>query len=458
MRTWSKRPAQPHSNYFFLDEHGFDDIRALGDPMANPPVSKCIAYAMAACAALAVAAFSFAAHAQGAKRNIPVTDRLRPELEPQGARLGGFLLYPKLGVEERFVDNIFSTDDDTQNDLITILHPSFRLNSNWNRHALNFSGTASVARHAKNGAEDYEDFRIGTNGRIDIVRDTFLTAAFSYSVSHEDRGSLDDVNGAEPTNFTVLLPTVGFSHRFGRFNLNTVGTLRRFDYDDVSAAGGATINNDDRDRDEWEGVVRLGYEIIPEYEAFIRGSVKRVDYDTPSDGQTFNRDGNGFKIGAGTAIDFTGVVFGDVLAEYLYRDFDATAFDTITGPRLVGRITWNVTPLTSIKGALRAGIEETTVTQSGSFASGSFDTQADVSIDHELLRNLLLGAKASIRNKDFKGIDRTDNDIGFGISVKYMANRNFYLLAGYDHRRHDSDIDGEDFVINAFSIRLDLQF
>lgn len=381
-------------------------------------------------------------------RGVTVTERARPDLDPLGIRAAGFFFYPKLGLSERYDDNIFSTDTGEKDDFITIVSPSFELRSNWRNHALNFFGTADIGRYAENGDEDYEDYTVGADGRVDIVRDSLVKAAISFSELHEDRGSPDDVAGDEPTEFSVLFPQLGVFHRFGRFNLNVDGTLHQFDFDDVSP-----INNDDRDRNEWEAKVRLGYEIVPHYEAFIRASYNVRSYDDAVDDSGLDRDSDGFEVVAGTAIDFTGVTFGDVFVGFRSQDPDDPTLPTIDGVGFGGQIVWNVTGLTTVKGFVRRTVEETTLNGS----SGFFATHVGASVDHELLRNLLVGADASFTNKDYDGIDRDDDDIRFGVHGKYLLNRHLYLSARYDYSRRDSDAAGEDFDKHVFMVRLETQ-
>ncbi len=388
-------------------------------------------------------------------RGVTVTDRARPDLDPLGIRAAGFLLYPKLAVAEQYDDNIFSTDTDEEDDFITIANPSIQLRSNWRNHALNFVGTAEIGRYAENSDEDYEDYTIGADGRVDIVRDSFVKAAISFSELHEERGSPDDPGGDEPTEFSVLFPQVGVFHRFGRFNLNVDGTLRRFDFDDASVAG-VPINNDDRDRNEWEATVRLGYEIVPRYEAFIRASYNVRDYDDAVDDNGFDRDSDGFAVVAGTAIEFTGVTFGNVFVGFHSQDRDDPALSTINGVKFGGQIIWNVTGLTTVKGFVRRTIEETTLAG----AAGFFATRVGASVDHELLRNLLVGAEASFTNSAYEGIDRDDDDIGFGVYGKYLLNRHLYLSARYDFRDRESTgaDEGRVFDKNVFMVSLATQF
>lgn len=400
-------------------------------------------------------------------RGVTVTGRARPDLDPLGIRAAGFLFYPKLAVAEQYDDNVFSTETGEEDDFITIVSPSFQLRSNWRNHALNFFGTAAIGRYAQISDEDYEDYTIGADARVDIVRDSFVKAAISFSELHEDRGSPDDVAGVEPTEFNVLFPQLRVFHRFGRFNLNVDGTLRRFDFDDVACSppigapvlgpgclATGIINNDDRDRNQWEATVRLGYEIVPHYEAFIRGSYIVSGYDDAVDDNGLDRDSDGFEVVAGTAIEFTGVTFGNVFVGFRSQEPDDPTLSTIDGVTFGGQIIWNVTGLTTVKGFVKRTVEETTLVGS----SGFFATRVGASVDHELLRNLLLGAEASFTNKDYDGIDRDDDDIRFGVYGKYLLNRNLYLSARYGYSERASDAAGADFDKNVFMLRLATQF
>jgi len=387
--------------------------------------------------------------------NVGVAQRPRPDLDPAGMRAGSLVLFPRIAVEERYDDNVFSDQNDDA-DFITSVKPGFLLASDWSNHALNVFGDADVAFYADNNDEDYEDFNLGANGRLDVRRDSFVTGSLIYSELHEDRGSADDVNGDEPTEYDSLFPQLGFEHGFGRFRLNLDGQLQRLDFDDVDAPGTfpGRINNDDRDRDQWRGGIRLGYEIVPNYEAFVRGRYFVRRYDDGRDDFGFDRDSDGYEVVAGTAIDFTRILFGNVFAGYRRQDFDDPLLEEVDGLTFGADVTWNVTRLTTIKGFVTRRIEETTLVG----ASGFFATLAGVSVDHELLRNLLIGARASYTKADYEGNGREDDDIVASAYANYMLNRNFRLRAEYRLTDRDSNAPGSDFTKNVFLVRVRAQY
>jgi len=281
----------------------------------------------------------------------------------------------------------------------------------------------------------------------------------AYEARHENRSSPDDVGGKTPTEFSVLSAGIVGFHNFGRVNLSLEGTFDQFDFDDVATSLGTTINNDDRDRDEIEGAVRVGYEIIPDYEAFVRGTYNIRDYDSDLGDDGLDRDSDGFDVVGGVRIDFGGIIFGDFFAGYRSQDFDDPALDSVDGPTIGADITWNVTPLTTIVGSVSREIRETTTTDSaGNSSSARFFTTVALSADHELLRNLLLGAHVSASQDDFEGIERTDEIYRAGINATYMMNRYFYISGGYSFRMRDSDVSTENFMENVFFLSLRTQY
>lgn len=383
-------------------------------------------------------------------RTTTVLGRDRPELKPQGVRISGFVLTPSLGVGEVFDDNVFAKQANTKSDLITTITPAVRISSDWNQHHLSFNGSGNIVRYADNSSEDHETFDLSVDGRIDVSRDTKLTASAAYEVGSEERGSVDDVGGQTPTQFDVSSVATGIVSRFNRLSVSAGGEFSRHDYDDVVATAG-TVNNDDRDRDELKFTLRAGYQIQDEYEAFTQVILTSVDYDAAADDNGLNRDGEGYEIRAGARVDITALLFGDIFVGYLNRDYDGATLrsvDTIVGGL---DLTWNVTPLTTITGGVERGIDETTLAT----ASGSLRTNYDLSVDHELLRNLILSAWAGVSTDDFEGTNRNDDYARAGLGAKYLLNRNFSLAFSYEYSERDSSVSGSDYEINRVFLRLE---
>lgn len=221
------------------------------------------------------------------------------------------------------------------------------------------------------------------------------------------------------------------------------------DYDDVPTTTDP-INHDDRDRERLEVLVRGGYEIVPEYQGFVSIVANFNDYDLSLDDNGVNRDSKGVRLLGGTRIDLSGVTFGDVFVGYIIQDYDDGQLATIDGIAFGADLTWNVSRLTTMKLGIDCLVTETTQ----GLASGTFNTNVDVSVDHELLRNLIVSGSGGYSMSRYKGIDCDDDTLKLGFSAKYMLSRYLSLILDYGRTKRNSSAESSDYVINVVSLRL----
>ena len=94
---------------------------------------------------------------------------------------------------------------------------------------------------------------------------------------------------------------------------------------------------------------------------------------------------------------------------------------------------------------MKRGVSETTLVSS----SGNLSTAVNASVDHELLRNLILTGRLG------KGTNREDEYIRAGVRAKYMLNRYVYLTLDYDYATRESNAANSDYDTNKvlFKIR-----
>ncbi len=199
--------------------------------------------------------------------------------------------------------------------------------------------------------------------------------------------------------------------------------------------------------------MRVGYEINPQYEAFVRGSYNDINYDGLNSAG-IDRSSDGYGVAVGLEVDFGGIFFGDFFAGFRSQDYDDSSLDDFDGFGGGADITWNVTKLTTIGFSALGDVQETTADG----ASGRLVATGEVTVDHELLRNLLLAANASVTRDDYEGISRTDYVYRAGFGVTYMLNRYLRLGADYDFRKRDAEAGGTDFTENVALIRLQVQY
>ena len=383
-------------------------------------------------------------------RRPSVLERPRPDYDARGARMGGFMLLPQLAVSERYDDNIFSREQQEESDFITAIEPSVNVQSGWSRHALRLYGNAEILRYADNTAEDVENYAVGGGGRLDIRRQTTLDLDGSYRLSHEDRGSPDAVAGEEPTEYSLTSGRAMFRRGLRRISLSAGADFRYFDYKDVATGGGPIINNDDRDRLEIDPTVRIAYELMPEYSAFVEGGWIIRSYDQVVDDNGFRRDSDGYKVKLGTSLDLGGKLSGEIYAGWLSQDPDDATLKTIDGVIFGTGLLWNVSQLTSLRATVDRTVEETT--EFGS--AGYLSTRARLGVEHELRRNVLVSGFGSFVNNNYEQITRDDDLLEGGINVKYLLSRNFDVGLDYRITDRNSNILNQDYTKNVVMLRL----
>lgn len=389
-------------------------------------------------------------------RGETVMTRARPELEPLGKRVGSFIIYPKLGVDGTYNDNVFATDNNTKDDFVTDIKPEISATSDWSNHALNLSTGADIGRYADYSRLDYEDFFVNGDGRVDVSRDAAFFAGGGFSREHEDPGAPDAPTDAnKPTEYYLINGFGRYVQSFGRIRATGEASVLRLDYDKTNLVNGDDLSNTGRDRNVYEFGGRLGYELTPNYEAFVRvtGNVRK--YDQKRDAGGVERNSDGYVGVAGVSLDLGGVLFGDVYAGYQEQFFYDSTFDDVSGFTAGGTLTWNVTTLTTLNARAARIIQDTT--QAGSPAI--LRTTGGLTADHELLRNLILSAGLTITNDDYQDVDRDDYYYIGGVGAKYMMNRHVYANIGYQYIHHSSNGNesDDDYDQNLFRIGLEAQ-
>jgi hypothetical protein len=390
---------------------------------------------------------AYGAEGQEPDPNVGVTSRPRPDYDALGIRAGGFLIYPSTSINGQYNDNIFATKDNEEDDFIFTFSPQIAVRSNFPRHSLDFTVQTDVGQYVDHTDENFWDYNAEVGGRLDITRSNRLTAAARFGREHEERDDPEDPGAdvtREPVEYYVFGGDLGFEQDFNRFNVGLLGTFDRRDYNEEDP----DINEDERDRNLYGARLRTGYFISPRINAFLQGGYRREQRDASN---RSGRDNDVYTGAVGTAIDFTGLLFGEAFVGWSLQEFDDSQFDSENGLTYGVGMTWNPTQLTSLRLDGAGGFTPSDV------GSSSLESRIGLRVDHELLRNVLIGAEVGYRRDDFQDADRTDNRFDVGPDITYLLNRYLSVGAGYTFTTQTSDDSEEEFTRNLFTLRLTAQ-
>jgi hypothetical protein len=373
----------------------------------------------------------------------PFPVREGSDYAPRGLHVGGFVASPSLRIEEKFDDDIFANDTD-ESDFVTEIMPGISVQSTWSRHGIGMQAFGKIRRYATHQTEDAEEAGVSLTGRLDVTDVDYLSGFASYSREAQERSDPDDEGQREVSLFDRYVAQTRYGHQFTRFAVRVDARLQRLDYVDAF--------DDDRDRNEFRIGPRFSYEISPSLAAFVEMSYLDRQYDAAVDDNGLDRDSQTVEALAGLTFDLGPVMTGEIAAGAFHTEFDDPNFEAATEPAVEGSLTWSVTELTTVTGRLAR--EATTTTSLGS--SGKVVSHASLRINHELLRNVLVGAQIDYRNEDFQSDNRVDNRIDVQIGGSYLINRNAAVSLGYQYRNRMSNEDTAEFDENIIRLGVDL--
>jgi hypothetical protein len=388
-----------------------------------------------------------------------VTQRPRPELDPIGLHAGDFFWFPRAEFDEAYNNNIFATPSPTTSDLITVLQPSFDLLSSLPRNAVNLHAGAAFQEYAIHPAQNTQSGFGAVDGRLDVDAGSWLYGGAQLAHLYQPRTSPDSPgNAAEPVTYNGYTANAGYMQTGLRLGYQAEIAVNGVRYNAVPLIGGGILPQSANDVNIYQAALRGNYELVPDYQGYIRFAENLRIYPVPSpSGVSLNSQG--YRVDLGLQILPAGLAYGEIYAGYLSQNFFTSRLAPISGLDAGGRLVWNVTRLTTATfNAFRTvNTSNSTISNTG---TGYLDSAVVVNIDHELLHNLLLNANAGYENDAFQGVSRTDNVLSAGASVKYLLNRNLYLGASYSYQQRTSggSAAGTPYAQSILMLRLSTQF
>jgi hypothetical protein len=380
-----------------------------------------------------------------AQKVVSIVDQSRPDYEPLGIRAGAFTVNPHLTVGTQYNDNIYAARHDPQSDWITSLSPEVDVESDWSRHALKLNAGLDTGFYSSESSENYADSHIILDGRGDLVRESFFRVRAGFEHLHEERGAMD-VSEAweEPAVYNRATGKISYYHALNRLSLTAGAGTTSLNWQSVALNQGGSQNLDIRDRNLYNVNARIAYELHPDVHPFVTMRYDWRRYDRPE----AIRDSQGYRLGIGTGFGITGTTTGEIFGGYMLQDYDYR--EKISGAWYGMSLIWNPTRLTSIEARAESSVMETTRVNS----TGVSAAEAKISIDHELLRNLLIGAFLDYKRYSYEGEDITDTYYIFGPGVTYLWNRNLSAKVEFNRRVRGSTISEREFDDNRFVISI----
>ncbi len=371
------------------------------------------------------------ASAQSVPANVGVADRTRSEYDPVGARLGSFILLPRVETSVAYDDNIYAARADKVSDEILTITPAARLSSQWQRNRLDINALYSRNFYASRGSESNSNYQVDAAGILDVSRQTQVrlqALAGRFIESRTDINSFSAI--ASPTRFTRVSGRAGLDHQFNTLAVSAEAGVQKLSYSDTRLIDNTVFDQSFRDNVLTDGTLRLRYGLRTGTAFVVQVSADKLHYNNappPVLGAVANRDTSGYRVEGGLILELSSLIYGDVRIGYLHRNTADPTIKNVSGLSFAANVLWNVTPLTSVRLIANRSVEDSV----SRIVAGNLRSQGTLTVDHELLRNVLLNASVRYANISPIGPVSDSQELEFRAGATYYLNRRFGLRASY---------------------------
>jgi hypothetical protein len=318
-----------------------------------------------------------------------------------------------------------------------VVAPEFLAVSDWDRHALvadlrgSFTGYGNTFPPPTDGTIssaptdlDRPDFTGHIDGRLDVTNDTRLLGQARLRVSTDNPGSPNIQAGlAKYPIYSTLGATFGIDQSFNRLDVAAGGTIDRTVYSNSKLTDGEVTSNDDRDFNQYGGVGRVSYDLLPGLKPFAEIEGDSRVHDLQFDRNGFQRDSSGGYAKAGTTFEFSRLLTGEISIGYAARSYVDPRLDRLQGLLVASSLTWTATPLTTARFYSTTSIDETTVPG----VSGVLTHTYTFEVDHDFRRWLTAIGKFTYGTYDYQGDGRSDKTYSLEGDLVYKMTRNLWL-------------------------------
>jgi hypothetical protein len=356
---------------------------------------------------------------------VTVLSRIRPGYEAPGLRAGGFIIRPVVTQSLFYNSNFNGTPgsgtwgSDTAGSVSAF--------SDWSRDSLGATFGFSHNQLLSLPKESYTDWNVGIAGGYTIDQNQ-LRVAFYHGSNHWLGTTLGAVQSTTPIPVETNTADVNYTFTFGHLDVTPDVSFGAYQYGTATVLDVAQ-NLAFLDRNVLAGGVTSRYSLSEEGGVLVVVRGLSSQYTNPQRGQPSNNS-NSFLLLGGVDYQSKSVWRYRLLIGAEVREFQSPTYPAHTAPIAEAEVIWEPTGLTTVTGSLSRLIED----PQSAGTSGYVLTAANVSMDHELRRNVILRGNLGIQYAQFLQGNAQSN-LTAGLGATWLFNRNMNLSFAYSFTR-----------------------
>jgi hypothetical protein len=373
---------------------------------------------------------------------------------PTGVHAGTFFLRPALEVMTGYDTNPARSATNPKGSTQFTVAPELLAKSDWERHQLDVAIRGAYYYYPEVRLADRPNLDARADGRIDVSKDTRIDVQGRYVLSTDYPGSPNiAADYYRLPIYTDIGATLGVGQRFNRLDVSLKGTADRIEWQDSLLTNGISQSNADRNYNQYGGILRGSYEVLPGLKPFAEVNADTRIHDLPIDRTGADRDSNGVAMKVGTAFEFTRTLTGEISVGYLNRFYQDPNLPNIHAPLLDASLIWAASALTTIKFVSTTNVNESVLTD----VSGVLVHNNGLEISHALRRWLIATAKFGYGIDDYIGSLRQDHRYVASLAIAYKLSREFWLKGELREEWLNSNVPNSNYAATVALLGLRLQ-
>lgn len=371
--------------------------------------------------------------------------------EAASINMGGFDFYPSLGFGFGHDSNVTRAESNEIESWKSTIVPEFVLSNTYGLNEVQAGYRLTRGDYFSSPADDYTDHLLYADANLDLNVRNRLSLSGQYNDGHDDRGTSFSIGQGDSLTSPDTFKNTSLSGVYSYGALTSKGRI------DVSA-GYATTDYDietDAYRSRDFDTLSLGstfyYQVMPATDLTFDVIYNDISYDFALD-PTAPLDSEETRLLVGLQWESTAQTTGYVKLGNREKDFKAEGRENFSGFDWTLGVTW--TPLTYSTVDISAFTNTNETNGEGDFIQT--DTYL-VTWDHQWLDRVSTTVRTSYAVDEYTGgTDRKDDNMAFGVSLNYQAQRYMLLQLGYDYDERDSNRNTIDYDRNVVSLSVSL--
>jgi hypothetical protein len=362
-------------------------------------------------------------------------------IEPASISAGAIDIIPQLSVQLIHNDNIFSTETNEKDSLITVINPSVQFIAEKENDAYRVTADVKHGIYDSSSADNYTDKSLTAEAIMELNSRNRLNVTAAVAKLHEDRGSNNATTGDKPSRYTdkSIAATYLFGAESAQGNVELAASYLDHQYDNF------TNLNAGRDRDNTRLGATFYYRVAPKTRALFEVRHEDIDYDL----STSTLDNTEKKYLVGVTWDATAKTSGTAKVGYSEKDYDSAAREDQDGASWEIGVRWEPKTYSAFDLVASQEYEE---------ASGNEDAidteNLTLSWSHSWSKMTSTQAMIGHMVEDYSGLSREDTTDSLMLGVNYELRRWLALNLSYTYSDTDSDVAGESSTQNLFMLTM----